>query len=86
MKGRSESSVRLHMKRMHHQQTWCAPSAQAGNWPEISHVTRAALFSDPLFDDYFEIKVKMNRPEYFEGVLSAQAGMMNEGLKRSGQC
>lgn len=45
----------------------------------------AALFSYPLFDDYFEIKLKTNRPEYFKGVLSAQAGMMNEGLKRSGQ-
>lgn len=71
------------MKQMHHQQTWSAPSAQAGNWPEIPRVMHAALFSYPLFDDYFEIKVKINRPEYFKGVLSAQAGMMNEGLKRS---
>lgn len=46
-----------------------------------------ALFHFPLFDNYFEIKVKNNRPKYFKGrkVLSAQAEMIYEGLKLSGQ-
>lgn len=48
-----------------------------------SPIMYTALFHFPLFDKYFEIKVKNNRPEYFKGRISSISTGRNDlwGIK-----